>query len=323
VRISLVDRGGGKQRRGQRRRAPGRRGSRTFESSAIQPRTQPSRRGKADRKATGWRAAHSQQSREPAVAALPQSARRKFRWRIAVARVLVFLVLIGLAASIVYGATAEEFFIYDAQIVGIKHLQPGEVYQVAEVHEQNIFWIDPEAVAERVSKLVGVKDVHVRCILPAQVEISVEECKPIVMWRSESLARDLWLDLDGIVLPYHGVLTDTIFVVDASEQAVEVGDQIQPEGIVRSLQQLDAALPEVEVFFFQADRGLSFTQRMDKATWPVYMGDSEDLPRKIQVLHALNKYLKARKIRPRYVDLRRADYPVYGKPSGRANRTGD
>jgi cell division septal protein FtsQ len=257
------------------------------------------------------------------VAASPPAARRKFRWQVALVRLLVFLVLIGSTAAIVYGTMAEEFFVYDAQILGLEHIQPDTVYQAAEVHKQNIFWVDPDNVAERVSELDGIKDVHVRCILPAQVVITVEECKPIVMWRSKSLRKDLWLDLDGIVLPYHGVLTDTIFVVDASERALEVGDRIEPEGIVRSVQQLDAALPEVEVFFFETDRGLSFTQRMGKATWPVYIGNSEDLPRKIQVLHALNKYLKAHKIRPRYVDLRRADYPVYGKPSGKAGRAGN
>lgn len=323
MRISLVEREGKQKKRGQRRGAPGRRSSRTFESSAVQLRARPDRRTRRDREATERAAERGKSRTERTVAASPSAARRKFRWQTALARLLVFLVLIGLAAAIVYGAMAEEFFVYDAQILGLEHIQADTVYQESEVHEQNIFWLDPDDVAERVSKLVGIKDVHVRCILPAKVVIDVEERKPVVMWRSESLGKDLWLDPDGIVLPYHGVLTDTIFVVDATERTLKEGDRIEPEGVVQSVLQLDAALPEVEVFFFQADRGLSFTQRMGKDTWPVYIGNSGELPRKIQVLHALNDYLKEHKIRPRYVDLRRADYPVYGKPSGKANRNGN
>jgi hypothetical protein len=48
----------------------------------------------------------------------------------------------------------------------------------------------------------------------------------------------------------------------------------------------------------------------------VYVGSSDDLQRKIQVMQALNAYLVPNGIRPRYVDVRWADHPVYGRPAG-------
>jgi len=121
-------------------------------------------------------------------------------------------------------------------------------------------------------------------------------------------------------LPYHGdpYAEDTIFVVDYSQRLLEMGQLIQPEGIVSSVEQLDAALPGTQVFFYQADRGLAFHQQLGEGEWPVYVGTSEDLVRKIQVLRALTDYLAANNIRPRYVDVRWADHPVYGQAAAEA-----
>jgi hypothetical protein len=235
---------------------------------------------------------------------------------------LVLAALIGLA---VYASTDAQFFVYGAQIVGLQHLKAEDIYQAAGVHEQNIFWIDPRAVAKRVVDLEGIKAVRVRSELPALVTIEVEEREPVVMWRATTQQEDLWLDGDGVVLPYHGDVDspDMIFVVDYGDRHLQVGDQIEPDGVVQSARQLAATVPGVKVFVYQPGWGLSFTQGADQAEWPVHVGTSEDLPHKIQVLQALTDYLQSNNLHPRYVDVRWPDHPVYGRLDGKTVEGGD
>jgi cell division protein FtsQ len=240
-------------------------------------------------------------------------------------RLLAILILVALIGLGVFASTDARFFIYSAQIAGAQRMRAETIYQAAAVHEQNIFWIDPQAVAERIIQLDGIRAVRVRCELPALVSIEVEERVPVVMWRATAQQEDLWLDGDGVVLPFHGDVDapDMIFVVDYGERHLQVGDHIEPDGIVQSALQLAATVPGVKVFDYQPGWGLSFTQGVDQAEWPVHVGTSEDLPRKIQVLQVLTDYLQSNNVRPRYVDVRWADHPVYGQLLGEATDGGD
>lgn len=253
--------------------------------------------------------------RQPAATASAHAVRQPIAIQGLPVRLLAALLLVGLFAAVVYTSTAEEFFVYrqNTQILGDHYYSADAIYEAARVDEQNIFWIHPEKVGKEIGKLAGIKAVQVHCGLPAQVIIELEERKPVVMWRVESQEHDWWLDEDGVVLPYHGVISDTIFVVDSSVRALEEGVRVEPEGVVRSVQQLSDSLPGTKVFFYHPDRGLSFNYGSGAWGWPVYVGDSSDLARKIQVLQALTDHLAANGIRPRYVDVRRPDTPVYGR----------
>ena len=242
------------------------------------------------------------------------------RWRSASWRLLAIAVLAALIGLLVYASSDFGFFVYrgQTQIEGVRFLQEDEIFAASGVNEQNIFWIDPAEVAKRIVALDGVKAARVRCELPTLVTIEVEEREPVVMWRATSQEQDLWLDEAGEVLPYHGDVNspDMVFVVDYSERHLAVGDRIEPEGIVQSVLRLAAALPGEQVYYYQPDRGLSFTHRVSGGQWPVYVGTSDDLARKIQVVQALTEYLVANNVGPRYVDVRWAEHPVYGKPEG-------
>jgi cell division protein FtsQ len=345
VRINLADDAGNRRRRkkGRRRRGAPRR--RSYDASVAMPQALPrdrsglgrsgskrgrrSAKGSADERkpagrsqATPSRTARSRvlrrrRSTQPE-AAVSVRASRGSRWRLVMLRLPVVVALVALAWLAIYTSTNARFFVYDAQIVGGRHLGPEAIYQAAGVHEQNIFWVDPQRAAEDVMQLEGVKSVSVRCELPARVTIEVEEREPVVMWRATTQQQDLWLDEEGRVLPYHGDVNspEMVFVVDYGERDLQVGDEVEPEGIVQSSLQLDAALPGVKVFFYQPDRGLSFTHRVNGGEWPVYVGTSEDLTLKIQVLQVLTEHLLAQGTNPRYVDVRWAEHPVYGRPFG-------
>lgn len=318
MRIDLVDHA--------RNRRKKRRTSRVFDSAIALPKV-PARRGErkerqrqsaADPRALEREAreVRQQQRYAPGSAAERRASRTVLRGF--VRRMPVLLLLATLLGGIVYTSIDARFFVYEAEIHGAQHLSPETIYESAGVDEQNIFWIDPQQVALRLIALEGIKVVRVSCELPARVVIEVEERQPAIMWRAQSQGKDWWLDAQGRVLPYHGDTQspDTVFVVDASERNLDVGQTVQPTGIADSVMQLAEALPGVRLFYYQADRGLSFTQQAATGSWPVYVGSSEDLPRKIQVMMALTAYLKANGIHPRYMDVRWANHPVYGRPAG-------
>ncbi|MFN2227011.1 MAG: cell division protein FtsQ/DivIB [Anaerolineae bacterium] len=332
MRIDLLE-NAGKQRKSRRDHHKKRRAARTFDSAVALPRV-PERR--AERKARrpdrtaeprpSERQAGARRQRRPRdpEAAAERQARRAMV-RAAMRHLPVLLLLAALVGAVVYASVDARFFVYEAVIRGAGHLPATTIYEAAGVHEQNIFWIDPQEVARRIIALEGIKAVEVTCELPARVVIDVEERQPVILWRAQRQERDWWVDTEGRVLPYHGDVNspETVFVLDSSERYLDVGQTIRPQGLAHSVLQLAEALPEVQVFYYQADRGLSFTQQGETGSWPVYVGSSEDLARKIQVMLALTSYLKANGVRPRYVDVRWADHPVYGRPAAEAGGGGE
>jgi hypothetical protein len=348
VRISLVEREAEerKRRRRHKKRREKRPRSRTFDNAIAQPQVQarprpkkgraPSERRAPNRRRTlNERRAAEEQGRTPRSRARSRTrnpaaeqvaaAQTGHRWRLFLIRVPALLVLAGLIGLAVYGSTDASFFVYEAQIAGANHIDAETIYRQAGVHEQSIFWIRPEQVAERILQIDGIKAVQVHCGLPAQVSITVEEREPVVMWRVLAQQRDWWLDEEGRVLPYPGEAEspDMIFVVDSSDRQLEPRGSLQPAGLVHSVQQLAAALPGTRIFFYDAGRELSFTQQAEGTQWPVYVGTSDDLPRKIQVLQVLTRHLQDNGIRPRYVDVRWPDHPAYSVPGGAATGKGE
>jgi cell division septal protein FtsQ len=277
-------------------------------------------RGQAVRTRTARSRAERRQRAQHAAAASSAGILQRIRWRSVGWRLLALVVMAGLIGVIAYVSSDFSFFVYrdGTRVEGARFLRADKIFAASGVNEQNIFWIDPGKVAERIVALDGVKAARVRCDLPALVTIEVEEREPVVMWRATSQNQDLWLDEAGVVLPYHGDVNspNMVFVVDYGERHLEVGDRIEPDGIVQSVLQLAAALPGEQVYYYQPDRGLSFTHRVSSGQWPVYVGTSDDLARKIQVVQGLTEYLVANNISPRYVDVRWAEHPVYGKPQG-------
>lgn len=323
MRIRLADEDSSLRNRPARRRQV--RGGQTFQAAVAMPQA-PARRPRARRAGPGGKPAAPRQEQagrsrlaiRRKKAAEPQAVQAPARTSGLALRLGALGLLILLFAGLGYGSTDARFFVYQAGIIGNRYLRAEGIYEAAGVHEQNIFWIDPAAVARRIARLDGIKVARVRCELPALVTIEVEERQPKLLWRTTNQGRDWWLDEEGMVLPYHGdtQAAETLFVVDSSQRELDFGQKIEPTGIVTSVVQLAAALPQSRVFFYDAERGLSFTQKGLGAEWPVYVGSSEDLEIKIQVMQTLTAYLEANGIKPRYVDVRWAEHPVYGRPVG-------
>jgi cell division septal protein FtsQ len=336
MRISLVEREAEERKRRQRRKK--RRRARTLDSAIARPETMVRPQSRQRRAPAKRNIPQSQPQPQPSLrererergrgreraaktgVRAADASRARGGIRTGLIRLPALLILAGLIGLLVYGSVDARFFVYQGRVGGARHIKAEAIYSQAGVHEQNIFWIRPEKVAERILQIDGIKAVHVTTALPAEVSITVEEREPVVMWRAVAQQQDWWLDEEGRVLPYPGdpESPEMIFVVDSSGRQLTPGGSLQPAELVHSVQQLAAALPGTRIFFYDGERELSFTQQVDGQQWPVYVGDSADLPHKIQVLQVLTRYLQEQKIHPRYVDVRWADHPVYNAPGGTA-----
>jgi hypothetical protein len=316
VRISLVEREA--DTRKQRQRGKKRTRYWGFEAAIAQPQSQARPQAKKRRAPAKRSTARPKPRAEKRGAEVASSARVANRRRIVLARLCALFVLAASIGLVIYGSVDARFFVYQARVSGARHIKADTIYRQAGVHEQNIFWIQPKEVVERILQIDGIKAAHVRCDLPAQVSIEIEEREPVVMWRAQAQQRDWWLDDEGHVLPYPGDAKspEMIFVVDSSQRFLEPRQSLQPAGLVRSVQQLTAALPGTQIFFYDEKRELSFIQKAGEDQWPVYIGTSDDLLRKIQVLQVLASYLLDNNIHPRYVDVRWADHPIYNVLGG-------
>lgn len=239
-------------------------------------------------------------------------------WR-SLTRSLPVVLLLGiLVATLTFISVDDKFFVFSGQVVGAQRMNATDIYVASGVDAQHILWIQPDEVAVAINQMEGIKSARVRCQLPALVTIEVQERQPVVMWRLKGQGRDLWLDAEGVVLPYHGEADapETLFVVDSSDRHLSVGDYLEPAGTVESVVQLAAALPGARVFFYREDKGLGFTQRSSGTEWPVYVGTSKDIESKIRVVEQISAHLAEENIHPTYVDVRWPERAVYGLPAG-------
>lgn len=319
MRISILERND--RRKAPRRRRRGRR-HRTLETAISQPLRQPGR--KAASRPAPSRRSRAEPPPQPRAAAptvqiqVPEwlvKGVKRLNWP----SILILAVLIGL---LVYASVDRRFFIYEAQILGSRHLPAEAIYARAGIHEQNIFWVNPRTVSQQVGQLDGIKAVKVRCALPARVTIEVEERQPAALLRSTSQGRDWWLDEEGLVLPYHGdpMAGDAVFIIDRSGQELAPGARVEPQNLIWWVRQIAASVPGVRLFYYHPDKGLSFSDAAQDHDWLVYIGNGEDLPRKLRALDVVTDYLIANDIHPLSVDVRWPTRPVYRLPDGAAGQ---
>lgn len=123
-----------------------------------------------------------------------QRASRRARW-LALAAVLI----LSPVALVHWLATSPRFAIAHVEVAGLSRLSDAEVRAAAGIEGgQNLFRLDPEAVALRLQRLPRVRRVDVIRSLPNRVTLLVEERRPFAL--AVSGGRLYWLDEEGAVL---------------------------------------------------------------------------------------------------------------------------
>jgi cell division septal protein FtsQ len=249
------------------------------------------------------RRTHESQARSPKLKVSKTKVRQA--WRASRVRLLGAVLLAALLALLGYLFFSYRFYVYEATIEGNYWLSYDAIYAASGVDTLNVFWISPRRVAAAVEALPGIREVSVHVSLPAKVRLRVQEREPLLIWRTST--GDLWLDSEAVALPYGDDPTGATFVVDSSGQAYQPNDRVNPT-VVTSVQAVQAAFPDVRIYYYTAHQGLSFHS---PEGWPIQIGTSQDIARKVAVLQALRAKLREQGIEPYYIDVRLVDHPVY------------
>ncbi len=215
----------------------------------------------------------------------------------------LLLAALGWAAYAVF--TSSSFYVYGAEVQGNAVVTPEEVYASSQLDGTSVFWVAPDAVAEKVKALPNVKSARVEVRLPAHVTITIEERTPELVWRTGSALW--WIDAEGVVVPPRGDLSSPLTIIDMDAQPVSAGQRLDPS-ILEAAGSLRRLLPELPEMHYSRATGISFTTREG---WPVHLGDGQNMDAKLTVLVALRKDLLARNVAPEFIDMRFVERPFY------------
>ncbi len=197
------------------------------------------------------------------------------------------------------------FYVYGASIKGNVAVSTREIYIVSGIDSQNIFWVNPAEVSERIAALPNIKSAEVSIALPSRVEIEVVERRPQLLWQIGETVW--WVDQEGIIVPPRANVDGMLRIIDDDRQPVEVGYQIDPT-IIEGAQALRILVPDVSIIRHTRAQGLIVAT---PDGWPVYLGNGSEMRAKLIVLSSLLANLRTNDITPSYIDLRNPLRPVY------------
>lgn len=285
-------------------------------NTASRRRPLPSRQATTRRRVKGWTdaaAAKQRRTYRSTASAKPQRVARRRRptgsrlnlrlphlslWRLA-GLALAALLVAGLAVFF----ASDQFYVNAAEINGITYSPRDEVYQRAGVHDYSVFWIEEQAVAQRLQTMPFVKSARVSAVLPNKVRIDIVEREPAAIWRANG--RDLWVDSEGITLPVASQLSALPILVDTDGSSVTDEDRgrVDPR-IIAGVIDLNRQLPNIGRFAYDGARGLHFN--LPNGT-VVVLGENEWLAERVQQLIGLQSALAAQGRTASEIDLSHDD----------------
>jgi cell division septal protein FtsQ len=213
-----------------------------------------------------------------------------------------------LAALALNFATSPDFVVAAVSVQGTTTLSAAEANRLAGVTGLNIFLVDPQAVAARLSQSAFIKSVAVSTALPNQVIIHVEERRPSVVWVLKDNTPYL-ISEDGILLSQATTLDGYVVVYDQESDpaAFKIGMPLEHEDAVDTAQRLYMMLPpttglHISTLEWQnATGGITVVTDTDQR---LMFGDSKQVDTKIRIAAAMVADLKARNVAWSRLDLR-------------------
>lgn len=203
-------------------------------------------------------------------------------------KLLSFALVALVAYALYWMQSSDSFFVYqeDVQFEGAGYLSDGELYALCDVENWSILWLEPELIRAQVLAHPYVADAQVAIRWPAQVQIAVEEVRPVALWNTDQQAY--WLLADGTALaPRTAALEPELRILDPSAAArvenVTGGLQIDSR-ILASALSLTGRLSGVNEFWYNSGYGLNFSLPSTQA-W-IYWGDGRKFEQKWAALQA-------------------------------------
>lgn len=235
------------------------------------------------------------------------AARRNMSRQLFPARFFSIL-LLAAAAWLLYSFNSNDiFYINDVRVEGNNRLSEEDLLVISDLLGMNVFWVDIHQAEQAIEALPDVSAARMRCGIPADCVIQLQERTPLFVWRQGD--AQVWIGDDGIVLPVRGELPGSIVLNAGAGRALKPGDYLS-EGIVTAVEELSRLKPDVKTYQYSEPYGLVFR---NEHSWPVRIGEGADIGVKLKVLNAVTDHLVTSGITPSFVDVRYPDAPFYGE----------
>jgi len=209
---------------------------------------------------------------------------------------LAFLLL--LTAMICYLFLNSSFYVWDAEVTGLKWLDQEGVYRSARIDGSSIFYVDPLRIRATLEQMPSVESARVVCRLPNHVSIQITERTPAAIWQSQS--TQYWVDGSGMLFSRSAELDNPLVIVEQNAVERRPGDQVDGH-VVDAVIELHTLLPEVRIFGYSKVEGLQFELPNGRQVLTRVGCDSDKV---VSALAALEQEFLARRIQPRVIDLR-------------------
>jgi hypothetical protein len=188
-------------------------------------------------------------------------------------------------------------------------LSPAQVRSIAQLDDALIFLVDPHAVVDRLAKFPEVLSAQVQLGWPNEIEVQIEERKPVVEWNDAG--RVWWLSSDGVAFIPHGFRPDLVRV-ETDQPTLTISNEplkpvITPE-LLQAASEIHAQMPEVGGFRYDRIHGLGFD---DPRGWVGYFGTQGDMTLKVRVYRALTEQLSEKMAQATLVSVEDVSAPYF------------
>ncbi len=202
-------------------------------------------------------------------------------------------------AALIFLFSDAEFQTQTPAISGNSYLSDEQILKQVDLAGRNIYVIDPQQASRQLMTfLPQVKEARVSLALPNHIAIHVVERQPVLIYRQGD--KILWADAEGRLFPAVTERSDLPRLIDEDGSASTDGEHLNPD-VGQGIQTITTTLPGMKEFHHRQVYGLFF---ISPEGWRVYLGDGDDMQRKVTTWQAMRKKILQENRPVKTVDLR-------------------
>lgn len=228
--------------------------------------------------------------RAPRVATTPGPRQQAISW-VASGRIASAVLLLGALVGMIYAFTNARFTVQAVEVRGAEVLNAAEVVELADAQGQSIWYIDSNAVVEKLKTSAYIEQASASIALPGTLYLNIIERRPELRW--SSAGQHFLVDSTGRVLgtaEASASITNTLVIEDQSARALKPNDYVDREALATARAvslRLPAETGMQPISINWSDERGVFVLAPDNKT--VLFGSSERLDEKLTVLDTLLK----------------------------------
>ncbi|HJW82974.1 MAG TPA: hypothetical protein VJ754_01600 [Anaerolineae bacterium] len=221
-------------------------------------------------------------------------------------RVLSGSIVAALMLVSVWAGFSDTFYVRAPIVTGNSRVPAPTIVAGSGIAGMHVMWLNARQVETAMLRAVPqLQSAQLACELPANCSIAVSEREPLLAWRWGQAA--VWIDREGVAFPAQGDVPGLLTIASTEAPAPLPGRKLDQK-LMSAIVSLASELPKVRRYHYSTERGLEF---QDERSYPVYLGTGANMADRVAVWRALGDNLAARRITPKYIDVRFPLAPYY------------